>query len=79
MQELLDAINRLDAALNESAARQAAQDIGAAIGNIIGSGFYIHKKTPAEIDDMEWTDWTDWAELVKNQPPAATEGPPGQP
>lgn len=64
MQELLDAINRLDEALNEAAKRQAARDIGAAIGAALGTAVTIYR-TPEQIDAMSLTEIEAWAEGVE--------------
>jgi len=70
MQEILDAINRLDNALNEAAARDAALDLGEAIGNYVGAAMYVNKRTPEQINAMSWPDMTAWSQQVKDNPPA---------
>lgn len=66
MLELLDAINRLDQALTEAAARDAALAIGEAIGGSVG---YPLKKTPEEINAMSWPEMQQWAVQVQENPP----------
>lgn len=77
-QDLVDAINRLDNALNELAEREAAQDIGAALGSAIG---YPLVKTSAEIDAMTLAEIHDWRNAIGMSPPEGCPPipPPPQP
>jgi len=77
-QDLVDAINRLNAALDAAEALGAAQEIGTLIGGAIG---YPLIKTPTEIAAMTWAEQVSWADAIQLHPPeiapAANEEEPG--
>ena len=74
MQELLDAINRLNNALNDLEKRQAAFDIGVAIGNELGTGSGLYR-TPAQIEAMSNAEINAWGANIEASV-AETEVPP---
>jgi hypothetical protein len=61
---MLEAIERLNNALNESAKRKAARELGVAIGTEIGTSATIYR-TPEQIDAMSLAEIGAWGESVQ--------------
>jgi hypothetical protein len=61
---MLEAIERLRNAVNEAEKRQAARDLGAAIGAALGTAATIYR-TPEQIDAMSLAEIDAWVEGVQ--------------
>lgn len=66
-----DAVNRFINAVNEWDKRQAAHDIGTAIGGAIG---YPLIRTSAQIDEMTVPEMESWVAAIRDCPPSGVEG-----